>query len=203
MTETRLRITLAAAILAPVLLLVSTIGYLTEGGGMNDGELGGIVQVWGMIAYGIALAGFVRLLEDRTPAGALALGIVAVVGVAAGVAYGIDSVQVAVFGTEPVQETTSPAATLVFQLPGIFFPLSIVLLGVLLARTGTVPALLGGALVVGGVLFPASRIPDVEALAVTSDVIVLLALAAIVVRVTRSGMLRTQPSLDTAWPSTV
>ena len=50
------------------------------------------------------------------------------------------------------------------------------MLGLTLARTGAAPKALGVVLAIGAVLFPASRIPDVEALAIASDVLLGVAL---------------------------
>lgn len=194
MDDARLRLTAATAVVAPILMLASTIAYLTEGEGMNEGELGGAIQVWAAIAYGIALVGFARMLESKAPRGALVLTVLTLVGVAGAVGYGIDSIQAAVFGTESIQETSSAAAPLALQIPGGCFPLSLVVLGVLLARTATVPAVLGYGLAVGAVLFPASRIPDVEALAVASDGIVLVALTAITASLVRADRPVPQPA---------
>lgn len=191
-------VTLIAAVVAPVLMAASTIAYLVQGDGMNDGELGGAVMVWAMIAYAVAIVGLARLVEGSMPRAATVLTVVGLAGTAGGVGYGIDSIQVAVFGTESIQETTTAAAPIALQLPGTMFPLGLILLGVLLVRSGNVPAPAGYGLAVGAVLFPASRIPDVAGLAMVSDLVVLVALVATVAHLARSPRPAPAASLEGA-----
>ncbi|MGE0000111.1 MAG: hypothetical protein AB7L17_15680 [Ilumatobacteraceae bacterium] len=197
MNQLTRRTTLIAAVVAPLLLAVSTASYIAQGDGMNNGEAGGAIQVWSMIAFAIAIVGLARLAEHEAPRAALAVTVVGLAGTAAGVGYGIDSIQAALFGTESIQDTSSAAAPLALQLPGIMFPLSLVLLGVMLSRARIVPASLGYGLAVGAVLFPASRIPDIEAVAVASDLIVLAAMCGIAARLSR-GADRTAGAVDVA-----
>jgi len=178
MTTTAHQRTLAiAAVAAPVLLLLSTVAYVANGDGLNDGEAGGAIQVWAMIAYAVTVVGLCRLFEGERPGAAAGLTVLGLAGAAAGVGYGIDSIQAALVGGESIQEMDSAAASLALQVPGILFPLSIIAIGVMLLRTAAVPRWTALGLIVGAVLFPASRIPAVEALAIASDVVLLLALA--------------------------
>ena len=170
------RLSGAAIVAAPVLLLVSTISYITAGDGMNTGEAGGAIQVWAMIAFALAMVSLARLLERPAPRAAAALTVVGLIGAAGGVGYGIDSIQAAIFDTGSIQETDSAVAPLALQLPGVLFPLSLIGLGVMLARTGVVARWSGWALAAGGLLFPLARIPDVEALALVGDALLVMAL---------------------------
>src|SRR5688500_3212275 len=63
----RTRILSGAMVVAPVLLLLSTVANMTNGEGMNNGEAGGVLQVWGMAAYALVAVGLTRLLEERSP----------------------------------------------------------------------------------------------------------------------------------------
>ena len=65
------------------------------------------------------------------------------------------------------------------QLPGLLLPIGLLGIGVMLARTKTAPSWAPVAPTVGGVLFPVGRIPGIEAIAVVSDVVLVLALAGI------------------------
>lgn len=161
---------------APALLLASTIAYVANGEGMNDGEAGGAIQVWAMIAYAVTVVGLSRLLDADAPRAADVLLVAGLVGTAGGVAYGIDSIQAALVGGESLQEMGSAAASLALQVPGVLFPLGLAALGVVLLRNGLVTRWTGTGLVVGALLFPASRIPDVEVLAIASDLVLLAAL---------------------------
>ena len=165
-----------AAIVGPLLLLGSTIAYVLAGDGMNEGELGGAIQVWAFAAIAIGGIGLARSLEPHAPRTAALASVLVVIGAAGGVAYGIDSIQVAVFGSESIQETDSAAAPFALQIPGVLFPLGMVVLGVTLARTAATNRALGVLLAIGAVLFPVSRIPDVPALAILSDALLLVGL---------------------------
>lgn len=187
----------AAVIVAPLLLLASTVAYVANGDGMNDGEAGGIVQLWAFVAFAMAAVALTRAFRQHAPRAADLLLAVALAGMAGGVAYAIDSIQVAVFGTESLQETDSIAASLALQLPGILFPASLVGVGVMLARTGTAPRAAAIGLAVGAVLFPASRIPDVEALAIACDLVLVAAMGAIGFGYARTGA---SPSMSAKLP---
>ena len=118
-----------------------------------------------------------RSLSSRRRSGAAAVGS----------GYGIDSIQSAVFDTGSLQETESAAVPFALQIPGLMAPLSLAVLGLMLARTGVAPKALGWLLVVGAALFPASRIPDVEALAMASDLLLVASLAPIGLRLLGGG----------------
>lgn len=177
----------AATVAAPVLLLLSTISYISAGNGMNDGEAGGAIQVWAMIAFGLVTVSLARLLEPAAPRAAATLTVVGLIGAAGGVGYGIDSIQAAIFGTGSIQEADSAVAPLALQLPGVLFPVSLIGLGLMLARSGTVARWSGWTMAVGALLFPLSRIPDVEALAIAADAILVIALVPLGVQMIRAG----------------
>lgn len=88
----------------------------------------------------------------------------------------MDSTQVVVLDGSIAESSVTP---FVLRLPGLAFPLSVAALGVLLSKHGRVPSTAGYALAVGAVLFPVSRVPDVAALAIAGDVLVVLAMGAI------------------------
>lgn len=61
MTTTPLeRVSGSATILAPVLLLASTVAYGTLGEGHGVGAVGGLVQIPAMIAFAVAVVGLAR-----------------------------------------------------------------------------------------------------------------------------------------------
>ena len=86
------RIAGVALIAGPLLLLASTIAYVTQGDGMNDGELGGAIQVWAMIGLALGGIGLARSLEPHAPRAAAVITVLVVIGAAGGVGYGIDSI---------------------------------------------------------------------------------------------------------------
>ena len=168
-----------AAILGPLLLLASTVAYVTAGEGMNDGEVGGAIQVWAMILITIAAVGLTRMLEDDMPRGSVALFVLVIIGGAAGVGFGIDSMQVDVFDTVALQESDSALAPIALNVPGLIYPLAFIALGVSLFKTGAVSPVLAILFAVAGLLFPASRIADVTALALIADGVLVVALGGI------------------------
>lgn len=176
MTAIGLRTTGLAVIVAPLLLLASTLAYVANGQGLSEGEAAGAIQIWAFIAFGVAVVGLARAVEAHAPRAGAVLSVLGIVGAAGGVAYGMDSIQVAVLDGSIAQSSVTPFA---LRLPGLAFPLSFAALGVLLARHHLVPVTAGYGLAIGAVLFPVSRIPDVAALAIAADVLVVVSMAAI------------------------
>jgi hypothetical protein len=172
----RARLEGAAMIAAPVLLLVSTIVSLA-GGGLTSDRAGGAIQVYAFAAFFLVVAGATRLLETAMPRVGAALYLVGSLGAAAGVAFGLERIATDLTGLR-LADQADVAVQLGLLLPGILFPLSMVGIGVALmrARLAGVPGWVGGALATAGVLFPVSRIGEVDALAIVADVILLIAL---------------------------
>lgn len=184
----------AGMVLGPIILLASTIAYITNGDGMNEGETGGVLQVWAFIGLSVAVALLTRRFADVAPTASSLLLVAGLAGTASGVGYGIDSVQAAVFGTETLQETSSAAAPLALQLPGLLLPLALLGIGLMLARTKTAPSWAAITLVVGAVLFPLGRIPGIEAIALVSDAVLLLALGGIAFGAARARVAAPSPA---------
>jgi len=168
-----------AMILGPVLLLASTVAFITDGEGINHGHLGGTIGVWSCLALSLAFIAILRATEPVAPRAAPILTAIAVIGFAAGVGFNIDAIVAADFGREAVDAATeeTPYVLLAFIPWGWFAPLTFVATGVLLWRTGGgVPRRSAGLLIAAGVLFLASRPARVEPLAVISDCALILAL---------------------------
>ena len=91
-------------------------------------------------------------------------------------------------GVDSLQDVrSSPAAPLVLQLPGAMSTASLIALGVLLARHRVAPVLAAYSVVVGAVLFLVPRIPDMEALAVVGDAVLVLGLGSVGMRLLSRG----------------
>jgi hypothetical protein len=129
---------------------------------------------------------------------AAGLTVLGMVATGAGAGYGIDSIQSAVFGTGTLMETDSSAVPFVLNMPGLLAPLTLALLGITLARTGAAPKSLGYLLAVGAVLFPASRIPDIEPLALASDLLVVASLVPIGLRLLGGRATSARPAVAAA-----
>jgi hypothetical protein len=167
-----------AMIAAPVLTLASTLAYIV-GDGMNADAVGGTLQVYAVVATALAIIGLTRLLEAPLPRVSTMLTVLGMLAVAGGVAFGIDSI---VYANDPVaalSEQETAAAGLALFLPGITYPLTFIGIGLSLAKTGVTARWSGLTLALGGLLFPMSRIPSIEALAVVADVVMLVGLASI------------------------
>lgn len=173
-----------AAILAPLLLMASTIAYIVEGEAINHGTLGGVLGVWSSFALVIAFLGILRLLEPRAPRAASALTVLAATGFSAGVAFNVDAIFAAAAGpnAEGALNTaaeSNPVALLAFLPWGWFVPLSFILIGSFLWRTRTTAWWTGALMIVGGVLFVASRPERINMLALAADGALVLALVPI------------------------
>ena len=159
---------------APIVLLASTVAY-TVGDGLNGDHAGGTIQVYAMALWFLVVIGLTRILEAPSPRTATVLMLVGALGVAGGVAYGLDSIHVAETGA--TAEDAGTAGVLALQIPGALFPLANLGLGIALVRANVEPRWSGFVLALAAILFPASRIPSIEALAIVADALFVVALA--------------------------
>lgn len=188
MTESNLpptfaRITGFAAILAPVLLLVSTVAYLTAGGGINDGVLGGTVGVWSCIAFAVASMGICRLAEPHAPRAAPIVTVVAFAGWVGGAAFNVQAMFLEKYGNDFLADVTGDEAAgsewvgfFAFLPWGWMAPLGFILMGWLLWRTRVVATWVAGLLALGGVLFVTGRPARIDVVAVSTDLVLTTAL---------------------------
>jgi hypothetical protein len=173
-------VTGGALIVAPLLLLTSTVLYSTGGAGMNRSDIAGAVQVWALIAFAVGLLGLVRSLEAVAPRGATLLALLVLVGCAGGVGFGIDSMHAALPGGSNLLEADSSTfAPLGLALPGALFPVGIAATGIALWRAGLISGLEALPVVAGAVLFPASRFPSIEVLAIAADLVLVVGFVAL------------------------
>lgn len=171
------RLTAMAAVVGPLAMLASTIAFVANGAGISEGEAAGAIQVWAAIAYGIALAGLARAVDHRAARAAAAITALGVAGAGGTAAYGLDAIQQAVLAGDVY---SSPAVPFALRIPGLLFPLALVVLGVVVARTSAGRGRLAGwAVTAGAVLFPVGRIADLAPVALVTDVVLLGALPAV------------------------
>jgi len=170
----------AAMLAAPVLLLASTIAFLTAGGGINDGITGGVVSVWAVLAFVIAFVGCARVLEARAPrAASLVVFGAAAVGVG-GAGFGQHSILAQILredhGLDVVAIVDAHPFALLSLLPwGWFMPLTCVLVGALMWRTRLAPWWHGTLFILGGVLFVSGRPAQIGPIAIATDVVLIVA----------------------------
>lgn len=188
------RVTGVATILAPLLLLLSTVAYVTQGEGVNQGMLGGVIGVWSIFALLIGFTGIIRLLEPRAPRFAPWLLVVSMIGFSAGVGFNVDAMFSTVGAPELAGTTAEDgeAIGLLAFLPwGWFTPLAMVLVGAVLWRTRTVAWWSAALLILGGLTFISARPARIDALAIASDVVLVAALVPIGLAVLRSARSQT------------
>jgi hypothetical protein len=174
-----------ATIAGPVLLLGSTIAFLTENG-INDGVIGGMIGIWSTFALAVAFVGIYRMIESRAPRIGPIFGAMALVGFTAGALFNLQAMYLAAYGndllTDAMEGTVPDVSALTFFafLPwGWLAPVTFVATGILLWRTRTVPTWSAALLVLGGVLFISSRPARIEPLAIACDIALVLALVPI------------------------
>lgn len=169
-----------AAIVGPALLLASTIAFIAEGDGINDGVLGGTISVWACFALGFGLIGILRVLEPRAPRAAPLLTLLVIAGVAGGTAFSVDAIYSPFFGIDGEKLFESGGgdaiAILAFLPWGWMIPLTLVIAGTLLWRTATTAPAIGALLIASGILFVAGRPARIEPLVLISDLVMLAAL---------------------------
>jgi len=159
----------------PLLLLASTIAAATDQGVGQD-ALGGTIQLWAMVFLGIGLVGLARELEGDRPRVAATLTVMTFIGICAGAAFGVNGLWQEATGLTIEDEAMAGPG---LYLPGLVFPLSMLAQAAarLRFRLGsTLPSVLLG---IGAVLFPLSRIPEIDALALAADVFLLAGMVAI------------------------
>lgn len=164
-----------AAVVGPLLLLGSSIAWAV---GPEVAELRGSLQFWAFPFLGLALMGIATRLEQPAPLARAVLTAMFAIGMVAGGSFAQEILMVDFFGVERLLRQPTPSAVLALGLPGVLLPIGTAVMGLVFLVHRTVPAKVCLALVVGGLLFPMSRIPELAGLAVVADIVLLVALAA-------------------------
>lgn len=163
-------------IVAPVLLLLSSVAYWMDGG-PGSSTLGATVQVYALFLFIPVVLGLTRLMWDPAPRLAVAARLLAILGCVGGVGYGVArafqaAAEQAGVGEAALAELAriyGSGLPLTLNLNGLIFPLSMALLGIVLWQTRAVPAWAGIVLALAGMAFPIGRIPNVEVLYYVAD----------------------------------
>ncbi|CCH53304.1 hypothetical protein BN8_02389 [Fibrisoma limi BUZ 3] len=173
-------------IIAPLLFSVSSFFW-------NNGEYtltGGTLLVIGSVFWIPAFMGLFAKVRHKMPTYATWGLLIAIYGCISGSNFGIRGLYADVFGITK-QALLDEAA--LFPLPfnltmfwaGPLFPLSLLVLGIVLIRSKAVPVWTGLLLCVGALCFPLSRIPRSELMAHIADGILLVPLVYLGVRLLR------------------
>jgi hypothetical protein len=174
-----IRLTSGALVVAPLLLIVSTTLFVTGGAGMNNSAPAGAVMVWAMIAFAVGLLGVTRHLAISATRGAALLRVLVVVGCAGGIGFGVDAMHAALTGGTNLLDLGGIAVVLGLAIPGALFWTAVAATGFAAGRAGMIGRGATALIVLGAVLFPVSRMPNIAALAIVADVLLLIGLAAL------------------------
>lgn len=175
------RLLALAAVVGPVVFLLSDVAYITAGNGINNGVLGGAIGVWSVFLLGWAFLGISRALEPVAPRGAVTLLVLAVPMVAGGAAFNVNGIHWDRFGNDFMGVTDSDAAIgfLAFLPWGWFAPALFVVAGVFVWRTAIAPRWAGALTALTGLLFISARPAQIDALAIGCDIVMVLGLVPI------------------------
>lgn len=163
MANTRLQknVWIVSLIFAP-LLLVAAQFYWKNG---LVTSTAGWLQVLAFTFWIPAFQGMFSLLRQKMPKYAILAFLIAIYACIGGNNFGIDGVYMEAFGIYSLDEAQSMhdgfglAKIITLYLPGALFPLSILILGICLLYSKSVPTWLGILLIIAAIGFPMSRIP--------------------------------------------
>lgn len=169
-------------IVAPLVMLTSSIVSLTGLGNNSDAE-GGTLVVYASLLLIFVILGLTNLLSQQAPLLATLLRITGIWGCVGGVGWGMDSAIRGTLLTQVDAATARLSAEAVFgnlplllEIPGLVMPLSFAILGISLWRTKLVPAPVGILLALAGLTFPIGRIPDIAPVIYATDILFIVSL---------------------------
>lgn len=166
------------SLLAAPLLFAASSFYWTGDG--EYGVVGGTLLVMGSVFWIQAFAGLFSVLRPRMPGYAAWGFLTSVYGaLCGGAAFAFQGMFIALHEVSHDRSLAALSAhpvvaNLIFWVGGPAFPISLLTLGIVLARTRTVSPWVGTMLAVGGALFPLARIPRVEIIAHSVDLLILI-----------------------------
>lgn len=173
------RVTAVCMILAPIVLLISTVVMFSAGD-----RPGGTIGVYAAFLFIPAGLGLTALLWARAPRLAVALRVLLIFGSVGSVGWTLSNAiygaaEDAALGEAALDELDGIFQTglpLVMNLPGATFPLCMAATGIALWRTRAVPPLAGILLAVAGIAFPIGRVSEIEVLHYVADGLFVVAL---------------------------
>jgi hypothetical protein len=164
-------------IAGPLLFAVSSFFWTTGG---EYGVRGGTTLAIGSVFWIVAFVGIFGELRSRTPRYAAWGLLVAVYGaICGGAAFAFQGMFAELYDVTHEQALAALArhpivANAIFWIGGPAFPVTLLVLGIVLVRTRTVPWWMGTMLALGGALFPVARIPRIELIAHAVDLLMLI-----------------------------
>jgi hypothetical protein len=166
----------ASMLIAPFLFALSSFFWVGEG---QYDVTGGTLLIFGSLAWILAFTAMFRSLRDVAPWYAAAGFLVAVYGAVCGVAFALQDLFLTLFGIEHQASLQALSrhpfvSNAIFWIGGPAFPLSLLVLGIVLARARATALWAGIALSLAGVLFPLSRVFRLEGVTHMVDVLMLV-----------------------------
>lgn len=161
----------ASLVVAPLIYLAADSTYAARGW---DDASAGVVHVLGAVAYGL----LVLRVATWLPAGsrlAAAIVLTGLIGMAGNVAYGFEAIHMSL---GDVQLVDQPGAAGVIKPLGLFFPLSIALVALALARLGH--RWQAAVVLLAVVCWPVAHIGNLAGMAVLVDVGLVVAFGSLV-----------------------
>ncbi|MEV6768724.1 hypothetical protein AB0N05_08820 [Nocardia sp. NPDC051030] len=160
-SESFVRVLPAVALaVSPVLYAISTLTWQDDG---IHGVAGAVWNAGALVGWLYGLNAVYDLLAHRFPRFTAVARLVLMIGVAGGVAFAMRGFYDGALGNSPetslrLLQDHQLASELLMFLPGPLFPISLILLGIALAKARLVPRALGIAVAVTGVVFPFTTI---------------------------------------------
>ena len=181
----------ASLVAAPALSAASTFFW-------DDGDYGldgGLLGILSSVFWGLGFVGLFGLLRERSPVYAAVGLLVAMYGVIAGALFAFEDLHAAALGISHERSTEALAqhpihAALALWLPGPVYYLNLIVLAVALVRAGQIPRWTGGLVGLAGAVYPVSRIPRIQLLAHTADLLLLVPMVYLGVRFLRRSRWR-------------
>ena len=164
-------------IIAPLLFGVST--FLWRDG--EYGAYGGTIVVVATVLWIAAFIGLFSLLKSKTPVYASIGLMFAIAGCVSGAGFGFADAYNEIFSISHQRylkqlESYPTVAGLLLFWTGPLFPLTLLILGIVLIKTKTLPIWVGLMISISGVAFPLSRIPRIVWIAHCCDLIMFIPL---------------------------
>jgi hypothetical protein len=170
---------IASLILAPLCFTVSSFFWQSDEQYVQYSVTAGTLLIVGSIFWVFAFAAMFDMLKDRAPRYAAWGMLAAVYGcLCGGVGFALRDVMASLLHIPHKQLLNTFAQhpvfdDVVFWIGGPAFPLSLLILGIILAVTKKVPAWVGIMIALGALLFPVSRIMRNEMIAHIDDLLML------------------------------
>lgn len=179
-------------ILAPLLIVISQFFWV-------NGVLtitAGVLQVFAYFFWIFAFQGMFQLLQESMPRYAVVGFFVAVLSCIGGNNFGVDGIYGDLMGVttqaqmDEMHNKIGGAAVAYLFLPGLLFPLSLLVLGINLIRTQSVTFGIGLLLCIAAIGFPLSRVPRIDWIAHLDNFLLLISHVLVGLRVTQPKLIR-------------